>query len=113
MPFTGRAFFWYNARMDALALAKIAYTAYVGTTFNMRLPGEPVPTWDNLPDVIQNAWMVTANAVAVAVLVAFDPPPQHTVVAASDVRECALCHFICPPIHAYSRCPGCQQVYDA
>lgn len=47
-----------------LDLAKIAYRAYGDTTGGLNFRGEPMPTWDDLGERIQQAWISAAGAVA-------------------------------------------------
>lgn len=95
-------------------LGRIAYAAYGGTTDHKNYRGEPMPPWEELPSIIQRAWMAAANAVAMAALVATTTSPQR-LVSATHVTACRYCGFLWPPGLAESagRCPGCQQLYDA
>lgn len=47
-----------------LQLAKEAYRAYGQATGGKNYRGEPMPEWDDLGIVIQNAWIQAARAVA-------------------------------------------------
>ena len=97
--------------MDTIDLAKIAYAAYGGTTNHLNFRGEPMPSWENLPLKIQEAWMAAANAVSIATIVSSSPTPLR-LVDASEVRVCPHCSYIWPPSKVFGRCPGCQQIYE-
>jgi hypothetical protein len=97
--------------MDVIEFAKIAYAAYGRTVQQKNFRGEPMPSWEDLPVEIHRAWSAAASAVAVATLAATSPSPVK-LVAAADVKSCPHCNYIWPPMHAYGRCPGCQQIYD-
>jgi len=49
---------------EELELAKIGYQAYGQLTDFKNYQGLPMPTWDDLPERIQNAWMAAATAIA-------------------------------------------------
>ena len=48
-------------------LAKIAYAAYAKSTNNKNFKGEEMPTFDELPIKIQDAWWEATNAVKIHV----------------------------------------------
>jgi hypothetical protein len=52
---------------DVDQLARTAYDAYGETTDRKNFRGEPMPSWEDLGDRIQNAWRAAARAVADAV----------------------------------------------
>lgn len=49
---------------DPVELARIAYQAYGDTTDHKNFRGEPMPTWGDLGETIQAAWIAAARAVA-------------------------------------------------
>ena len=42
-------------------LAANLYAAYGAATGGLNFRGEPIPTWDVLPDTQKNAWLATAQ----------------------------------------------------
>lgn len=48
---------------DQTELAKLAYDAYGEATDHKNYQGLPMPTWDDLGDAIQGAWIAAAQAV--------------------------------------------------
>ncbi|WP_432169039.1 hypothetical protein [Streptomyces sp. 1222.5] len=48
-------------------LARSAYAAYGETTGGRNHRGEPMPAWEDLGELIQQAWIAAAVAVAQAV----------------------------------------------
>lgn len=48
---------------EQILLAKLAYVAYGETTGFRNFQGNPMPSWNNLGDTIQAAWIAAANAV--------------------------------------------------
>lgn len=55
------------ARHVPAELAKTAYAAYGEATGHTNYRGEPMPVWDDLGFVIQQAWTAAATAVFKAV----------------------------------------------
>ena len=47
-----------------LDLAKVAYHAYGAVTDHKNYQGLPMPTWEQLPEKIKEAWCAAAGAVA-------------------------------------------------
>jgi hypothetical protein len=47
-------------------LAKVAYEAYGNSTGGFNFRGEPMPTWDDLPEEICAAWAAAVAAVIAA-----------------------------------------------
>ncbi|GHA01600.1 hypothetical protein ACFOOM_12045 [Streptomyces echinoruber] len=52
---------------DRAGLARTAYAAYGETTGGLNHRGEPMPAWEDLGELIQQAWIAAAVAVAQAV----------------------------------------------
>lgn len=52
---------------DSARLAQTAYAAYGETTGGLNHRGEPMPSWTDLGEDIQQAWIAAARAVARAV----------------------------------------------
>lgn len=44
-------------------LARVAYAAYGNSTGHLNYQGNPMPTWDELPERIRTAWIAAARAV--------------------------------------------------
>lgn len=49
---------------DSAQLARAAYAAYGETTGGRNYQGQPMPAWEDLGEVIQQAWTVAATTVA-------------------------------------------------
>lgn len=49
---------------DQVVMAKLAFAAYCKTVDNKNVAGQPIPSWEQLGDSIQAAWVAGANAVA-------------------------------------------------
>lgn len=96
-------------------LAQIAYAAYGETTDHKNYMGLPMPTWEDLPAGVQQAWMNAAQGVRVRVMRELAPAPQRALVDEKTINNCARCGFMWPPgVEAANRsCPGCQQAYDS
>lgn len=52
------------AQHDPVELARAAYAAYGETTGGRNYQGQPMPAWEDLAEVIQQAWTVAAATVA-------------------------------------------------
>jgi hypothetical protein len=50
-------------------LAEAAYTSYSEATGGKNFQGDPMPTWDQLPQPIRNAWALAAERIRNDVLV--------------------------------------------
>jgi len=96
--------------MSTNKLARAAYAAYGATTQNRNFRGEPMPAWEDLPELIQRAWHNAAATVAMSAVVALKPP-AHPVYPETAANECRHCGFLWPPGMTGERCPGCQQAY--
>lgn len=48
---------------DIIEVAKAAYAAYGDSTCNKNFRGEEMPTWDALPQSIQDAWVAACTTV--------------------------------------------------
>jgi hypothetical protein len=54
-------------------LARVGYQAYGDSVDWQNYAGLPMPTWEDLGEKIQNAWVAAAAAIGAAVL---SPPPD-------------------------------------
>ena len=52
--------------VDIEKLAMGAYAAYGRSTGNKNFRGEPMPTWEALPESIREAWRAAVESVVVA-----------------------------------------------
>ncbi|GAA1164322.1 hypothetical protein F4556_002381 [Kitasatospora gansuensis] len=78
--------------MTDTSRAQAAYAAYGHTTGGLTHDGRPMPTWDQLGDTIQAAWIAAATAAANYV-----PPRVPGLCAPCRRRECDECMAVDHP----------------
>jgi len=72
-----------------LLLAKHAYERYGATTDNLNFLGQPMPTWEELPALIQLAWVAAASPDYVAKATAIQkikPTPEELAEAVRKIN---------------------------
>lgn len=73
------------SRPSAMELAQSAYAAYGETTDHQNYQGQPMPTWQDLGDRIQKAWIAAAGTVALDVLSSITGKPYGLTPDVGDV----------------------------
>lgn len=86
-------------------LGEVGYVAYRATI------GTVLPRWQELSPEQRLAWANAGEAVWARIM-GSTLPVESRLVVKEKPQECRHCGFVWPIGKYYTRCPGCQQIYD-